>query len=327
MARIGGLESSTEEERFRGSIASLTHFSSPSGSGRLDYFNYRPELNPSERAKAPYLDLEQCESKAVEFWRLLQYPSEPAITKRRPTDDQVEFIWRYPSVLGHQLDSSFRLVINRYGGFLQAASAGLVYDTSDLKRPRVSGEEAAGIALSEYQRAGMFDITHLSEPILMAGRPMVSDEYRDRVSLDRLNQFQGSKPVSFWRVGFSAHDGARFAGTSHIVEVDAQTGEIVGEVRMSALGSGGGEPPALSWPKIGDVAVVGDKSKMVGRVEALVTKDLPGGKPVSVQSGKLIYACRYDAKKNILWRRLAGGKYEPGRPEAKLAKTLKSRAR
>lgn len=305
------------------SAGPLGTFSTDGSRSRVSTIFYRRATRP----KTPNaLSADQCEEHAIEFARLLNVPETSMVIRREVQPEAVTFTFRIPGVAGHTIDSTSHLHISRADGVLTFARIAGSYDLSDLKPPRVSGEEAAGIALSEYQRAGMFDITHLSEPILMAGRPMVSDEYRDRVSLDRLNQFQGSKPVSFWRVGFSAHDGASFAGTSHIVEVDAQTGEIVGEVRMSALG-GGGDSPALSWPKIGDVAVVGDKSKTVGWVESLVTKDLPGGKPVSVQSGKLIYACRYDAKKNILWRRLPGGKYEPGRPDAKLAKILKSKAR
>jgi hypothetical protein len=165
------------------------------------------------------------------------------------------------------------------------------FDTSSLLPPRFTAEQAAGIGLTEYQRAGMFAITSVSEPILMAGRPMTSDDYRDRVALERVNQFKGDKPVAFWRVGFQESDGAKFAGTIHIVDIDTQTGEIVGQARMSQLG-GGSEPPVITWSKIGKVVVVGDRSRALGTIEALATQELPGGKPVAVQAGKMIYACR-----------------------------------
>lgn len=274
----------------------------------------------------PLLDDVQLETLAREFAGLLRVPAELSEVRRDLNGQRGVFRFRQTPVAGHHVENEGSLHLDRRGGILTLATCMWGFDTSSLLPPRFTAEQAAGIGLSEYQRAGMFTITQISDPILMAGRPMTTDEYRDRVSLDRLNQFKGDKPVAFWRVGFQESDGAKFAGTIHIVDIDTQTGEIVGQARMSQMG-GGGEPPVITWSKIGKVGVVGDRGKATGTIEALAIQELPGGKPVAVQAGKMIYACRYDAKKNILWRRLPEGKYEPGRPAASLVKALKAQAK
>lgn len=308
------------------SFASETVLSSIEGTGKVNTFTYRRERRPDELKQLPYLTVEACERQMLTYRALLGFPEGLAVVSRLDHDEIVEFRLKEPPRLSHVVDSSWSLAIDRCGGVLLRASGGRAYDYSSLLAPKVSSTNAARIGLSEYQRAGMFTITQISDPILMAGRPMTTDEYRDRVSLDRLNQFKGDKPVAFWRVGFQESDGAKFAGTLHIVDIDTQTGEIVGQARMSQLG-GGSEPPVITWSKIGKVGVVGDRSKATGTIEAVTTQGLPGGKPVAVQAGKLIYACRYDVKKNILWRRLPDGKYEPGRPAASLVKALKAQAK
>lgn len=325
-ARLANLALSEEDGIMSGTYGGLTHFAGRADSQRLESLTYRRELKPEEWLQTPRLDKRQCEDRAREFAGLLRFPSEVDLVSVEMSDRSATAGFKFPLVLGHRVDSVFTVSLNRHGGVLEWAEAGRVYDLASLKQPRISAEQAASVGLSEYQRAGMFTITQISDPILMAGRPMTTDEYRDRVSLDRLNQFKGDKPVAFWRVGFQESDGAKLAGTIHIVDIDTQTGEIVGQARMSQLG-GGSEPPVISWSKIGKVGVVGDRSKASGTIEALTTQELPGGKPVAVQAGKLIYACRYDVKKNILWRRLPEGKYEPGRPAASLVKALKAQAR
>jgi hypothetical protein len=236
----------------------------------------------------------------------------------------VEFL--QPVRFGHSLDNTSHLIIERADGLLGSAMISEVYDLSSVRAPKIPAERAMEIASAEYLMAGMYPMAKAYDPKLMAGRPVETVEFIDRVSARRLNQFRGAKPLTFWRVFFYGHDGGQYLGYWHVLDIDSQTGEIVGQARLSDCG--GGEPaPVITWTTIGRVSVVGDRTRSLGMVEDIETSELPTGKQVAVQAGHMVYACRYDAKHNILWRRPHDGNYEPGRPAPSLVKALKANAK
>ncbi len=326
-ARLLSPRSTTKEGMLIGSIADKVHFSSRSGSGQLSSLHYNRERRRDELQQLPYLTAQECELRAKEFVALLGFPEELEIVRKSIRSQTAEFTMQFALIRGYRLDSTFSIKLGRYGGILESATAGPNYDISDLKAPKISREQAASIAMSEFERDGLFMVTELSTPVLMAGRPIPTDDaYRDRVSLERLKEIKADRPLGFWRVVFSDTDGVSLVHGFHVVDIDCGTGEVVGQIRMQQIG-GGKERAVVSWARIGKVAVVGDRSGTTGAIEALSTKERPNGKPIAVQAGKLIYACRYDATNNILWRQLPGGRYEPGRPAPSLVEVLKAHAR
>lgn len=304
-----------------GGVASFTgRLITPS----ISMFNYRSAISADERSRLPVLDESDIRRLVSEFMTLLEKPSELVWTVELRGD--VAYVsGRKVGPHGHRVDTPWQLSFNRRGGILTQFISGPNDEMSYLLPPKIPSGQAGLIALAEYQHAGMFAITEIHEPSLMAGYPMNAEEYEARIAMDRINEFVSARKVmSYWRIGFSSHDGEAFTGEVHIVEVDAQTGQIVGQARMARLG-GSSEPtakPVISWNTISSVTVAGDKENTIGKVAPIETKSLPGGKPIAVHSAKFVFACRYDAKTNVLWRRIPGGGYEPGRPDAKLTKVL-----
>lgn len=310
--------------RAEGSFSGVTNIRTVGKSRTVVHFSYPQERGVAELRELKQLIAQECRVLMTVYREQLGFPRDLVVTKETVGEAVVSFELRRPLIAGHRSTLQFSIEVGRYGGVLLSANGDLPYN--DLPPPKVTAEEATLTSLNELQTVGGFSITMLRDPALMVGKPSAHETYRDRVSLDRVSQFGADQPMTFWRLDLFESDGVSYLGMHQVIEVDTQTGEIVGHRRFF----GRPEPlppPAVSWKWIGRVSVVGDQSRVQALVEPLSTRERPGGKPVMVQSGKLIYACRYDATNNILWRQLPGGRYEPGRPAPSLVKALKAHAR